>query len=66
MMNLLEQKCRETMFHSLQDNGHKHTKRPLDYILAGKLARKIQMSCIKSKECQATVSKENSEIPSLG
>jgi hypothetical protein len=54
------------MFHSLQDNGHKHTKRPLDYILAGKLARKIQMSCIKSKECQATVSKENSEIPSLG
>lgn len=33
--------------HLHQDNAHKHIRTPLDYIVANKLVRKIQMSCIK-------------------
>lgn len=47
---------------SHQNNGHKHTKRPWDYILAGKLVKKIQKSCIKPKSTyKATVSQKSSE-----
>lgn len=46
---ITQNKCSETKFDSHQDNGHKHTKMPQDYILGGKLEKKIQMSCIKPK-----------------